>query len=543
MTDADDPLALRAGDHLADRYVLQALIATGGMARVWRANDTVLGRDVAVKILHPHLATDRGFLLRFRREAVAAARLSHRSIVGIYDTVSEGGNEAIVMELIDGRTLREILDERGVLSPADAIEIGSQITEALAAAHAGGVVHRDIKPSNILVCADRRVMVTDFGIAKAGEETDLTVTGTLLGTAKYLSPEQVAGDPIDPRADLYSLGVVLFEALSGQPPFQADTDAATALARLHQDPPHVRSIRPEIPDVLNAIVDRLLARAPNDRFQRARDVRTALSAVVLRSPSSDPTLIVTPEDGWAGTDHRDHDDMAFEEAIPGLELDDFAEGELDDDPGGFLRSERSWLLPALALGLVATGLIVAGALLARPLGDDSESSSDAPSQPSTEATGTTLLTNVETFGPPVIIGALDVDPDGDGTEHRSHLASALDGDDDTFWRTETYKDPAFGTKRGVGYLIELEGPSVVRSIEVDTNSDDWWIEVYVGDDFTTDIANWGEPDAILEGSGREQVDLDGRGRQVMLWITDPGLSEDDEDNPIRRFELVDVLIE
>jgi len=201
-------IAPAPGLRLAERYELVSLIATGGMAQVWQATDTVLGRPVAAKILHPHLATDRGFLVRFRREAVAAARLSHPGIVSIYDTVTQPGLEVIVMELVDGETLRSQLDSQGVMSVTEAADLGIQVADALSNAHAAGIVHRDIKPSNILMCRDDRIMVTDFGIAKAGEDTDLTVTGTLLGTAKYLSPEQVRGDASDPRSDLYSLGIV-----------------------------------------------------------------------------------------------------------------------------------------------------------------------------------------------------------------------------------------------------------------------------------------------------------------------------------------------
>ncbi len=292
----DDPLQQRAkpGYLVGNRYELISPVASGGMAQVWQAVDRILNRRVAVKILHPHLAGDRGFLLRFRREAVAAARLSHPSVVSIYDTVSADGLEAIVMEFIEGRTLREVLDTAGPFSPLDARDLGLQVAEALDAAHRGGVVHRDIKPSNIMLCADRRVMVTDFGIAKAGEDTDLTVTGTLLGTAKYLSPEQVRGDAADARSDLYALGVVLYEALAGRAPFKGETDAATALIRLHEDPPPLAGFRADAGEALTSVIHRLLQRDPADRFQRALDVRAALSGL------SDPTKV----DATTLVDHR-----------------------------------------------------------------------------------------------------------------------------------------------------------------------------------------------------------------------------------------------
>src|SRR5690242_12194099 len=174
------------------------------MAEVWAAVDEVLARRVAVKILHRHLAADPTFVARFRQEAVAVARLIHPSIVSVYDTVSDDGVEAIVMELVEGCTLRQHLDDRGVLSPEETVNIAEQLADALDLAHRAGVVHRDIKPANIMVCPDGRALLTDFGIAKQ-EAIDLTATGHLLGTAKYLAPEQVTGAPLDGRADLYAL--------------------------------------------------------------------------------------------------------------------------------------------------------------------------------------------------------------------------------------------------------------------------------------------------------------------------------------------------
>ncbi len=193
------------------------------MAEVWQAGDEVLGRHVAVKILHPHLAADQAFVARFRTEAIAAARLHHPSIVAIYDTCHEDGLEAIVMELVRGTTLRDQLDGRSMLAYAEVVHVGAEVADALAAAHRAGLVHRDIKPANILLCADERVMVTDFGIAKIRDDTDHTQTGTMLGTVKYLAPEQVRSEPVDGRTDIYSLGVVLFECACARPRSAATT--------------------------------------------------------------------------------------------------------------------------------------------------------------------------------------------------------------------------------------------------------------------------------------------------------------------------------
>src|SRR5688572_7841211 len=248
------------------------------MAQVWRGTDEVLQRQVAVKVLHPHLAADESFVARFRQEAVAAARLAHPGIVAIFDTCSEKGTEAIVMELVPGRTLRERLDEPTPIDPWQAAGLAAQVAEALDAAHRAGLVHRDIKPANVLLAGDGRVKVADFGIAKAVADADLTQPGLMVGTAKYLAPEQVRGEAVDARTDIYSLGVVLYEMLCGRPPFAADTDAATALARLQRDPLRPRQVRASVPKSLEEIVCRSMAREPGDRFDGAADLRAALLA-------------------------------------------------------------------------------------------------------------------------------------------------------------------------------------------------------------------------------------------------------------------------
>lgn len=525
-----------AGARLADRYELVSLIATGGMAQVWRATDTILGRPVAAKILHPHLATDRGFLVRFRREAVAAARLTHPGIVSIYDTVSQPGLEVIVMELVDGQTLRSILDQRGTLPPDEAIDLGLQITDALANAHAAGIVHRDIKPSNILLCRDDRVRVTDFGIAKAGEDTDLTVTGTLLGTAKYLSPEQVRGEPSDPRSDLYSVGIVLFEILTGRPPFRADTDAATALARLQKPPPRIRHINPELPQDLDDLVASLMAREPDDRPARAGDLRVALSALSLQPDivgPADETLLVA-EPMYVPPDLEDEEEER--------------DAEIDE----FMSSERSWMLPALTVVLVATALLVVGALFSgTPLADTVLDRTDTTAEPLPAeggASGTITITPIDVLVEPNPVSATPIDPAGDGSERNETAAFAIDGDDDTFWRTERYRSAGFGgLKPGVGLVVDLGGPARVREVTLDTESESWSVELFLGDDFSGSRSTWGDP--VAAGSdldGKVDFDIDDLvGRQLLVWITDPGTSDDgndDGDDPDHRFELTEVEV-
>jgi serine/threonine protein kinase len=243
LTQGSQAAAGLAGTTLCGRYRLDHLIGSGGMAQVWEATDAVLGRKVAVKVLHPHLGVDEAFVRRFRQEAIAAARLNNPGIVGVYDTCTDGGHEAIVMELLDATTLRQLIDERGALDPDTTLRIGLRLLDALEAAHRAGLVHRDVKPSNILLCNDGRVKIADFGIAKADDQTELTREGSLIGTASYLAPEQLTGGPVDARADLYSLGLVLYECLTGRVPFDGDTGAAVALARLHTTPTDPRRLR------------------------------------------------------------------------------------------------------------------------------------------------------------------------------------------------------------------------------------------------------------------------------------------------------------
>ncbi len=221
---------------LAARYALREVIGTGGMATVWRASDEVLARDVAVKVLNPQYAADPGFLARFEREARHAARLSHPCLVTVFDCGVDDGTPFIAMELVAGRTLRHVLDEAGILPAGEAIAIAAAVCEALEVAHAAGLVHRDIKPANILLTGGGEVKVLDFGIARAEEPGDGTRTQAVLGTAAYLSPEQASGHPAGPRSDLYALGCVLFEMLTGAPPFAADTAVGLAYRQVHDDP-------------------------------------------------------------------------------------------------------------------------------------------------------------------------------------------------------------------------------------------------------------------------------------------------------------------
>lgn len=274
---------------LGGRYVLGEVLGTGGMATVWRARDEVLGREVAVKVLSPQLAGDPGFVARFEREARHAARLAHPRLVTVFDCGIDGGTAYIVMELVAGRTLRQVLDEAGVLPPGEAVAIAAAVCEGLEVAHAAGLVHRDIKPANIALTGGE-VKILDFGIARADGATGGTRTLGVLGTAAYLSPEQAAGGEAGPWSDLYSLGCVLVEMLTGAPPFTADSAVGLAYRHVHDDPGPPSARQPGLPARLDVITARLLAKNPGDRPASAAAARAALLAAL----SPDATAVLTP---------------------------------------------------------------------------------------------------------------------------------------------------------------------------------------------------------------------------------------------------------
>jgi eukaryotic-like serine/threonine-protein kinase len=273
------------GSVLGNRYRLEARIGSGGMAEVYRGLDPVLNRTVAIKTLLPQFARDAGFVQRFRREAQAAARLNHPNIVGVYDSGADDSTPWIVMEFVEGRTLAEFLAGGRKPAPMQAAEIAGRIAEALSAAHAQGVIHRDVKPGNVMVTRDGVVKVMDFGIARMiGTDATAPQTSAVMGTASYLSPEQAQGGPVDARSDIYSLGVVLYELLTGRPPFTGESPVAIAWKQVNENPVPPSSINREVPPALDAVVMKALSKNPANRYQTAQEMAQDLERMRKGEP-------------------------------------------------------------------------------------------------------------------------------------------------------------------------------------------------------------------------------------------------------------------
>ena len=296
------------GRLIGGRYRLIAPLGEGGMATLWRAVDQQLDREVAVKLLRPQYSGDPGFAARFKQEARSAGSLAHPNIVSVYDygTDPEDDAQFIVMQLVDGQDLAGLIRDRRTLPIDDAVRVGIGVAAALEAAHRRGIVHRDVKPGNILITDDGEVKVTDFGIARAVSEASMTLTGTTLGSVHYFSPEQARGDEVTGASDVYSLGIVLYEMLTGRRPFEGDSAAGVALKRLNEDPTPPTRYRPDLPPGLVAVVMRALERDPAQRFPDAGSFAEALrawqhdpdevpaGAVAALPPRGEPTVYIPP---------------------------------------------------------------------------------------------------------------------------------------------------------------------------------------------------------------------------------------------------------
>jgi serine/threonine-protein kinase len=537
---------------LGGRYRLIRPIARGGMAEVWEGYDEVLSRPVAVKVLHGHLAEDGVFLERFRREAVTAARLAHPGVVATFDTGIDDRTAYIVMELVRGRTLRQLLTERGPLEPWLAVAITRQIADALIYAHQAGLVHRDIKPANVLLTDDEwgglRVKVTDFGIAKAssGSGGDLTRTGTVLGTPKYLSPEQIKGDEPDARADLYSLGVVLFEMLTGAPPFVGSTDMTTALAHLNDRVPRVSSRSRPVPPALDRLVADLLVKDPERRVPSAAALRQRLDALALKPPAGasptgrksrrrqrDATVVLERGAATAGV-AGGRGTLAAPPVAPTAVLTTGGDGTRSapgdgavfrgnvarppdagptTDPLAAVSNRPASPRRARTPGLIVLALVIAVAVVMAILlvGRNRRPTASA------HGSGSAASVHITSVSPFMVNGRPPDDPTG--------LAFTFDGNPATYWQSDDYHDATFDNLYpGMGLAIQLSASAALHHLVVTSPTVGWAAQTYVS---STSVAG-GQPVSAWGGVTDSQSDIAGsatfslggrNGQWVLLWLT------------------------
>ena len=528
---------------LAGRYRLDRRIGQGGMAEVWVAIDEQLDRRVAVKWLKSNLATDAVVAERFRREAIAVARLNHPNIVSVHDVFEHDGRQAVVMQLVEGRSLRQVLDSQKRLGPELTIHIGASVAAALNAAHAAGFVHRDVKPGNILVTEDGRVLLTDFGIAKGldGVDEDLTSDNVMMGTAKYLSPEQVRGHKLDGRADLYSLALVLYECLAGRVPFLGQSDADTALARLQRDPTDLAHLRPTLPINLVNLIHRTLARNPAHRPATGGELRQELMSVDTTPPQIDGTPTEPPaprtqpvRPGESGRLPR----VTTTVTPPPVEAT--TPPQLFDDPS--LASARLVRRPWLPIGLAASVVVLLiGALIVSNRDTDTSSNvSPLPAVTSAPAIerdsdDPIILEDVEDSLSPetqVVMSSTSIDvrawdPYGDnGSENDAQAPLAIaDGSRDTAWSTECYSDRYLGAKPGVGLVISLPGLSNGR-LEFETLNAPFQIEVYRTDAVEPPLSleSWTQVGSMSYGvdPGAVAVPVNEASTHLAVWLKELG---------------------
>lgn len=536
-----------AGELLAGRYQMERRIGQGGMAEVWVATDIELDRKVAVKLLKSNLAADPVVAERFRREAIAVARLSHPNIVAVHDVLIHQGRQAVVMQLVDGKNLRQLLDTQKRLGHDLTIHIGAAIAGALDEAHRAGFVHRDVKPGNILITSDGRVLLADFGIAKGLHpgDNDLTSDNVMMGTAKYLSPEQVRAHRLDGRADLYSLGLVLYECLAGRVPFLGESDADTALARLERDPTDLGHLRPTLPIGLINLIHKALARNPAHRPQSGADMRAALLAVDTSPVEIDLTPVEPPE-------RISNPPRRAIGAGPGIPGDPHLTGAVqrthreqprrvretrDRTPpapaairGAPARKNEQRLAPAriFVSGLLIAAVIVAGILFI------SVSRGETPDLVPTNTVDSNIATAT---APPAVAEIANSanqimlvapwDPFGDnGHENDAEALLALaDGDPTNGWSTECYQDQHLGDKPGVGLILSLATPST-GTLNLQSLNAPYQIDVFYTDaaEPPTDFAAW-QPigdtrSAQVPASIAVPVEI--AANHLLVWLTQLG---------------------
>jgi eukaryotic-like serine/threonine-protein kinase len=490
-------MSAHVGIQLSGRYRLDAQIGAGGMSTVYRAFDSVLERQVAVKLMHREIASDSDQIERFRREARAVARLSHPHIVGVIDAGEDGGDpdapEAegrrpyIVFEYVEGETLKDRIRRAGRLPIPEAVAYAIEIARALGAAHAQHIVHRDIKPQNVLIDPEGSAKVTDFGIARSLHDEGLTADGRVLGTTDYVSPEQALGRDVTGQSDIYSLGIVLYEMLAGEVPFRGENQVAVAMKHVREGLPDIQVRRTEVSASLAAVLERMtdkdLGRRYPDAASVVHDLEAALAIEAARSGQTTGEATAVLRTLPSDTRRR----------LP-------------------LRLRLRYSLLAL-LAIVAV-LGSGGFLLVREGSERVERGTGATREPAPADTSPVSVAKDS---------ASDFDPYGDGREHPETAPLVIDRDPGTHWRTETYEGAALAGKPGVGIYVDASPEVAASEVRLETRVAGWDVEFYVADSGPPDdLEGWTKVGSGTVSQTSQTFPLDTAGqayRYYLVWIT------------------------
>jgi len=458
------------GEKVAERYELREVVGHGGMSTVYKAHDSLLERNVALKVLHKQYNEDEDFVERFKREARSVAQLQHPNIVTVIDRGEEDGRQYIVFEYIDGENLKELVVRKGRLGIRAALEIALEIARGLAFAHDHGLVHRDVKPQNVLLNGDGGAKVTDFGIARSLDvEHGVTQTGTVLGTSNYIAPEQASGQPVDAHTDVYSLGIVLYEMLTGELPFPGENFVAVAMKHIQEPSPSVLDSRGDVPLRIAEMVDRALEKDPERRFSTMAafaDEIEANLAELDRGEDGAVTMVVPAAQRLKQATHRRR------------------------------PASRLPLLVGL-LGALAIAVVVVGLLTLRGRGNQ----------------------NLPVGALVPIAGVGAYDPYGDHTEHDSDAPKATDDNPLTYWATEYYNNGLEGVKKaGVGLVLDTRSVVQLSRITVVTDTPGFTAEIHATNVQGT-LGQKVSDSRVLGPTTRFAIKRSAPKRFYMIWIT------------------------